>query len=304
MVRTTPPRPVDVEALVPEVAPFRRTAIRLHPRPGDPGPLDSSVGGPLLWPADEPWPVCPEPVHSHSIEWPAVKTTNEPVPLVSIVQIHRRDVPQLAFPDGSDLLQVLWCPFIIDGCAAPAPRVYWRDAEAIEQVRRDVPDQVDIAPEGLIPSACVVHPEQVTEYPTSDLPFDLLMTLLPRFETLREETGWIFEHHLAAAPGIKLGGYPSWKQESCWPSCTTCGTKMEHLLTVDSWEFDGSTWRTWLPVEDRGGATGRENRAPREAVGSAVSEAAGIMIGDAGGIYIFECVQCPDRPVRWWWDCS
>jgi hypothetical protein len=199
---------------------------------------------------------------------------------------------------------VLWCPFIIDGCPDYTPRVYWRDRESTGQILQDVPRQVDIAPEDRIPNACVVHPEPVTEYPTSDLPIDLLMALLPRFTALQTETGWIFDHHLAEAPGIKLGGYPSWKQESCWPSCETCGTKMEHLLTVDSWEYDASSWRTWLPVEDRGGATGREERAPREAAGPAVSEAAGIMIGDAGGVYVFQCAQCPDRPVGCWSDCS
>lgn len=59
--RTTPPRPVDVTALFPQLAPLARTATRLHPRPGSPTVHDSSVGGPLLWPADEPWPYCDEP---------------------------------------------------------------------------------------------------------------------------------------------------------------------------------------------------------------------------------------------------
>ncbi|RAY17272.1 hypothetical protein DPM19_00930 [Actinomadura craniellae] len=58
MVRTTPPRPVNVVAVFPEVAEMARTATRLHPRRGHPTVHDSSVGGPLLWPADEAWPVC------------------------------------------------------------------------------------------------------------------------------------------------------------------------------------------------------------------------------------------------------
>ncbi|MGW2679191.1 hypothetical protein [Streptomyces sp. NPDC001436] len=59
--RITPPRPVDVAALFPELAPLARPAIRLHPRPGSPSVSESSVGGPLLWPADEPWPHCDGP---------------------------------------------------------------------------------------------------------------------------------------------------------------------------------------------------------------------------------------------------
>ncbi|MEU8550580.1 hypothetical protein AB0C81_26965 [Streptomyces roseoverticillatus] len=68
--RTTPPRPVDVTAVFPELAPLARTATRLHPRPGAPSPQDSSIGGPLLWPADEPWPHCdgPHTDGSYSLE--------------------------------------------------------------------------------------------------------------------------------------------------------------------------------------------------------------------------------------------
>lgn len=61
MTRTTPPRPVDVESVFPALASLARTATRLHPRPGNPSPQDSSVGGPLLWPASEPWPHCDDP---------------------------------------------------------------------------------------------------------------------------------------------------------------------------------------------------------------------------------------------------
>ncbi|MGQ4336251.1 hypothetical protein ACN6LE_007669, partial [Streptomyces hayashii] len=52
MSRTTPPRPFDVTALFPRLAPLARTATRLHPRAGSPSRHDSSVGGPLMWPAD------------------------------------------------------------------------------------------------------------------------------------------------------------------------------------------------------------------------------------------------------------
>src|SRR5947209_16561271 len=58
MTRTTPARPVDVTHIAPAIASFARTTLRLHPRRGNPTIRDSSLGGPLLWPADEPWPVC------------------------------------------------------------------------------------------------------------------------------------------------------------------------------------------------------------------------------------------------------
>ncbi|MFG3258757.1 hypothetical protein [Streptomyces sp. NPDC048172] len=151
MTRTTPPRPLDVEALFPELAAHRGTTTRLHPRPGSPGVTDSSVGGPLLWPADEPWPVCTEP-HGRARgrrpedirryrevladAWrrdPVSGPTDEerrllreldrehripdladtdPVPMIGFAQLYRRDLPDLPpGPPGCDLLQLFWCPF-------------------------------------------------------------------------------------------------------------------------------------------------------------------------------------------------
>ncbi|MET9956592.1 hypothetical protein ABZ135_34280 [Streptomyces sp. NPDC006339] len=56
----TPYRPLDITIPFPELRAWARTATRLHPIPGSPTAADSSVGGPLLWPADEEWPVCGE----------------------------------------------------------------------------------------------------------------------------------------------------------------------------------------------------------------------------------------------------
>ncbi|MFI1419734.1 hypothetical protein ACH4VX_17405 [Streptomyces sp. NPDC020731] len=69
-IRRTPPRPLDVTAFFPQLAPLARTATRLHPRPGSPSPHDSSIGGPLLWPADEPWPYCEGSHQWHRSEKP------------------------------------------------------------------------------------------------------------------------------------------------------------------------------------------------------------------------------------------
>lgn len=49
---------MDVTRIAPEIAAFARTTLRLHPRHGDPTVDVSSFGGPLLWPAGEPWPAC------------------------------------------------------------------------------------------------------------------------------------------------------------------------------------------------------------------------------------------------------
>ncbi|MCX4389584.1 hypothetical protein OG777_22005 [Micromonospora peucetia] len=57
----TPPLPPDVLARYPGLEKLGRTATRLHPRPGAVTAADSHVGGPLRWPADEPWPTCDTP---------------------------------------------------------------------------------------------------------------------------------------------------------------------------------------------------------------------------------------------------
>ncbi|MGW3111527.1 hypothetical protein [Streptomyces sp. NPDC001091] len=102
--------------------------------------------------------------------------------------------------------------------------------------------------------------------------------------------------------GIKAGGYPTWTQEPDWPSCPDCRVRMEHLLTVNSAEFDGESWRTWLPVEDTP-ATGTVWDLPYEQR-TAIQRAPGLMLGDMGGIYLFECTSCPGRPFAHRSDCS
>ncbi|MGY0235094.1 hypothetical protein [Longispora urticae] len=57
----TPPAPPELRARLAELEAYGRTTTRLHPRPGPVTAADSHVGGPLRWPADEPWPVCDTP---------------------------------------------------------------------------------------------------------------------------------------------------------------------------------------------------------------------------------------------------
>ncbi|MFD3686310.1 DUF1963 domain-containing protein [Nocardiopsis sp. NPDC058631] len=296
MTRRTPPRPVDVETLFPELRPLRREAVRLHPRAGRPSREDSSVGGPLLWPADEPWPVCDGEHYERNGNTPY----EGEVRLVPVVQVHSGDAPGIPFPQGCDLLQVLWCPYDHDEVRCPLPRVYWRSARAVDAVEATPPPHAE-APAAYVPHPCAVHPEQVTEYPGQDLPEELFDALGGRFDQLEQETGWHYQYHLAQAPGIKLGGYPGWTQEPVWPECGWCEQRMDHLLTVASWEYDGASWRSWLPVEDRPTVDGGEPWCSEQ--GRAAQNPAGLMLGDSGGVYVFECWSCPERPVGHWFDC-
>ncbi|MFF4877973.1 hypothetical protein [Micromonospora sp. NPDC000668] len=61
----TPPLPPEALARYPGLEKLGRTTTRLHPRPGAVTAADSHVGGPLRWPADEPWPTCDVPHMVH-----------------------------------------------------------------------------------------------------------------------------------------------------------------------------------------------------------------------------------------------
>jgi hypothetical protein len=54
--------------------------------------------------------------------------------MVPVVQLYARDVPELPFPRGRDVLQIVWCPLIHEDQDqwAALPRLYWRtEAEVI-----------------------------------------------------------------------------------------------------------------------------------------------------------------------------
>jgi hypothetical protein len=249
VARTTPARPVDVEALFPEVAGFWKKRA---------------------------------------------------VPFVPVLQLFAADVPELPFPAGTDLLQVAWCPFEHEHLYVPRPEIFWRDSSQGDLEPAD-PPRPSGAPGDYLPNPCVLHPERVIDYPSWDLPKDVHDALEPRFRQLQKEAGCSYQYHLSVSDGIKVGGYPTWTQDPHWPSCPACGERTEHLLTINSAEFDGSG-QAWLAIEDTP-ATGTIWDLPYEER-RRIQRAHGLMIGDMGGIYLFECRRCPGRPFAYHSDSS
>ncbi|WP_460916079.1 YwqG family protein [Plantactinospora veratri] len=248
MSHSTIASPIDMREVFPQVVPFARRAIRLHPRKGSPGVEQSSVGGPLLWPADEPWPGCggvhPEDHLDAGPDDPAQG------PLVPVLQLFAADVPDLPFPAGTDMLQVLWCPFDHEPWCSPRPELRWRRRADVGARRETMPAPHEDADPATIPDPCTVDPERVVEYPSHDLPREVWRQIDGTVRRVAEETGWQYEYDLSEASGIKVGGYPGWTQSPDWPVCG-CGTGMVHLLTVASWEFSRGDEKRWIPVEDR-----------------------------------------------------
>jgi hypothetical protein len=301
MTRTTPPRPIAVTRVVPELAPLARTATRLHPRPGAPTAGDSSVGGPLLWPTGEPWPHCDGP-HDLTVAvddsladlrlrrlraavrgrrrtpaeqralgrlasavYPLTSPPTAPqygsVAMLPVAQLYARDVPDLPAPAGTDLLQVLWCPFDHPPEAfMPRTALVWRSSAAVTRVLARPPEPSAVQYDGYLPEPCVLDPEQVTEYPN---PLELGADLRER---LRRADAWaaagaapddpgapvlesVYRGELSVAPGWKVGGWPQWgPTDPVARPCPACGTGMDPLLTIATFEWDAGT-RGWIPNE-------------------------------------------------------
>jgi uncharacterized protein (TIGR02996 family) len=299
---TTPAPPVNVEDAFPGLGGQGKTTVRLHPRLGE-APIDASkIGGMFLWPKNEPWPVCP--VHGN-------------IPYVAALQLRKEDVPELGFPPGTDLFQLLWCPEQHDeddSLYCPRPRVFWRKRGTVKRRRETAPELVVQAGRyPIVPRPCVLYPERLTEYPD---PFEdpdygwvpddpRVRAAVEMAERISGPAGWhrptdpshLYQAWLSTAEGTKVGGHPDWVQDPYYPRCG-CGAEMEHLLSFASWEWDGITWGRWVPIEDRPilHADYRQQ--------DAVCSAHGCMFGDAGNMYVFVCRNHREPHIRASMQCS
>jgi hypothetical protein len=320
MTRTTPPRPVDIAGLFPELRQHSATATRLHPRPGTPTAADSSIGGPLLWPAGEPWPVCPDGDDHYIFELRTPATVRrgreiyavataraaatgadyhltdeeqaalpdidfsepdelvcQPIPLVPVAQLHRRDIPDFAGPDGTDLLQILWCPLDHpDEGYNPRVRLYWRRSAELSGPL-STPPEPPVVNESYLPVPCVVHPEQVREYQYGGLlPKDLDARI-----TAWEQAGHSYQADLSLAPGWKVGGFANWSLTDPHPmDCAECGAAMTLLFTADSGEWHGADC-SWRPVDEP------ESASP---------DPTDVSIGRGYALYVFRCPASFEHP--------
>jgi hypothetical protein len=262
----------------PELAPLARAAVRLHPRAGTPTAHDSSVGGPLLWPADQEWPTCSGDPDLH----PGCTSR-----LVPVAQLYHRDVPGLPAPAGTDLLQVLWCPNDGDE-GLPLTRLVWRDSGQVAEALAVMPPPDPDAEQLYLPKACVVDPETVVEYPAA---LELDKPLRDRITEWAEREGhepvpdhdryhWssYYSDDLSVAPGWKAGGWGHWGVTD--PEtfrCATCDAVMLPLLTIDSSEH----YASWIPEEDR--------QAIAEHGDDVLEHPTGVEIGRGYSLQLYTC---------------
>ncbi|GAA2490025.1 hypothetical protein GCM10023100_44580 [Actinocorallia cavernae] len=287
---TTAPSAVEPARDFPELLPHGRTAVRLHPRRGAPGTYDSHIGGPPLWPADEAWPDC---AGHRDINGRAY-----PLPLVAVTQLTAADFPELRFPEGTDLVQLLWCPEWHD---QPHPagwgqacRLYWRRADAVTDPLAEPPDPEEHWDHGpdMIPRACVLHPERITDYPGGE---ELPPALAERFGAWLEERD--LPDDLTTVPGHKLGGFMNWctTDRPGALECGACRSPLELFLQFDtaewrlgSWGPDGAPHR-FRPLEERG-------REPVDGAEDPAREPVGMTVGRGGHGGLFVCATDPRHP--------
>lgn len=267
MPADTPQLPAeDLHKRVPEYAALAREATLLNPVPGEPGVRESSLGGGLLWPADEPWPYCSQEGHwTFGSDWhDNSEKVRGAVPMVPILQLFARDIPEFAFPHGKDLLQLVWCALIHEQEPGPVmPRLYWRN-EA-EVLRGRLLSEIPAVSEGeydedYMPEPSTLSPTVAADFPRwMDVPKDTWETWRLRLRSATDNSAGLADSNII---GTKVGGWPAWTQPADWPNCS-CGQRMEHLLTI---------------TDD-------------------------IQLGDCGGVYFFHCPLCPGLPWDWRFDC-
>lgn len=201
---------------------WARPAVRLHPMPGTPAVTDSHIGGPVLWPADEPWPYCDGSTHAQGFDVDE-DTRGVSIAFTAPVQLFRRDFPELPFPAGTDLLQVLLCPLFHApdlNSFWPDVRLVWRDSAAVTSVLADPPEPAFFEPAHRA-RPCVLNPCRSVEYPTeAETPEGV------------SRDGWP-----GVAQATKIGGWAFWYASGPgYLECPECDTPRELLLSLNTIE--------------------------------------------------------------------
>ena len=216
-----------------------------------------------------------------------------PSPLVPVAQLYAADVPDLRCHGGTDVLQVLWCPNRHPGDASTGPPVQlrWRASSTVVDALSAAPAPVVVREEQYLLRSCVLHPEQVMEYPWwQELPAELGRQIRDFDDNCRPgEVGYF---SVSQAPGWKVGGCATWEITDLVPmNCPHCHKSTNLLLTVDSTESRGSS--AWLPVEE---SHLQPSRTDPEWM--AAYEPTGVSVGRHGRLQIFMCMTCPGTPIR------
>ena len=226
--------PTDNGREIPWIGEWVRPVVRLHPTPGTATRHDSHLGGPMLWPRDEPWPHCDGSAHD------GFELTDEEVrglvtPFAGGLQLYRRDFPELPFPDGTDLLQVFLCLIVHEAHYGPDVRLVWRAAGEVTDPLAEQPVPVLVDPVYEI-EPCVFVPCRTREYPMyCELPLELLDEL--EFARAPGFAGGSVDCWPDIGDNTKIGGWTRWYSRGPGgEECPECGAARVQLLALASQE--------------------------------------------------------------------
>jgi hypothetical protein len=221
------------------------------------------------------------------------------------VQLRRDDVPELPFPDDSDLFQLVWCSRLHEDDYEPRIRLYWRREREITHPRASFPRPIAVTSDdatvstmradSLVPLyACAVAPERIHEYPS--------LTELEQMGLIPDDASedlWDAQNRVwdaqnrgelgTAHGGTKVGGWPVWIEQ---PVALTCprAHEMRYLLSFETSE----------PLEDLVLSPDEqqilEHLDAREEL--SYREPTGMSFGRNGFLYVFWCPACPDHIAR------
>jgi hypothetical protein len=191
------------------------------------------------------------------------------------------------------------------------PRFFWRTASRVLDPRPANPPPTDAYYE-YVPFPCRLLPERVIEYPSVyELPDELVERIYEWEGQHLSEKGehlWEYESDLSVCEGSKIGGYVRVIQSLWVPGCE-CGEEMEHLLTVESMEWNGVVDQRWTPLEEQAlfapaPARWEDWDEKDREIQRALWNPTGLMLGDAGHMQLFVCRRCPGWPITPTIECS
>src|ERR1022692_948127 len=121
----------------------------------------SKTGGEIAWPPSVPWPVCDEQ------DWMMNDLASQNDSHVSAAQFLKMDFPEICFPPGSDILQVLWCPRYhkdrrSGSIRGPNVKAFWHATDDLREVPNPQPKCAD---EYMIPNECLFRPIRLDDIP-------------------------------------------------------------------------------------------------------------------------------------------
>lgn len=281
--RTTPPPPLDILRVVPELRAFVRPTVRLHPREGEvPTIVGSKIGGPFLWPEDEPFPTT------------ELVGQGGAIPLVPVIQIQDYGLPCEVFPPGVDVFQLLWTPVANPQTLRPELHIRWRRA-ADTRIRHRAWPEPPREEAGLVPVPCLMMPELVAEFPPLESAEFAALSESVQSKILSDSRlVKLYRDSLSACPATKLGGYPFGLSPSDWPVCA-CERPMTFFLQLAAWEASADVidpFGRWLAEEDNWVRWAKDpNRVAR------TLNPADLEFG-ASRLLVFVCEQCAGYPTE------